>query len=260
MIGGADPRLEIGIRSRICAWIVTSSAVVGSSAIRSFGLQASAMAIITRWRMPPESWCGYSLSAPPRLGDAHQRQHLHGAHAGRVAAEALMQPQRLGDLVAHRQHRIEARHRLLEHHADLRCRECRAWRASDSVKRSRAVETDRAGDPAGRLRHEPQDRIRRHRLAAAALADDRHRLAGCHRERHAVHRADHAVRRAEMCRRFSTRVAPCQRLTAASPCADRARRASRRRAGSPPAPSPRGTPPGRTRCRVSPATARGPRP
>ena len=33
-------------------------AVIGSSAIRSFGLQASAMAIITRCRMPPESWCG----------------------------------------------------------------------------------------------------------------------------------------------------------------------------------------------------------
>ena len=42
-------------RSRICAWIVTSSAVVGSSAISSFGLQAIAIAIITRWFMPPES-------------------------------------------------------------------------------------------------------------------------------------------------------------------------------------------------------------
>ena len=30
-------------------------AVVGSSAISSFGLQAMAMAIITRWHMPPES-------------------------------------------------------------------------------------------------------------------------------------------------------------------------------------------------------------
>src|SRR6516165_317667 len=48
------------MRLRICAWMVTSSAVVGSSAIRSFGRQASAMAIITRWRMPPDSWCGYS--------------------------------------------------------------------------------------------------------------------------------------------------------------------------------------------------------
>jgi hypothetical protein len=46
------------IRSRICAWMVTSSAVVGSSAISSLGLQASAMAIITRWRMPPLNWCG----------------------------------------------------------------------------------------------------------------------------------------------------------------------------------------------------------
>ena len=46
------------ISSRICAWMVTSSAVVGSSASSSFGSQASAMAIITRWRMPPENWCG----------------------------------------------------------------------------------------------------------------------------------------------------------------------------------------------------------
>ncbi len=41
--------------SRIWAWIVTSSAVVGSSAIRSAGLHDSAIAIMTRWRMPPES-------------------------------------------------------------------------------------------------------------------------------------------------------------------------------------------------------------
>ena len=46
--------------SRICFWIVTSSAVVGSSAMSSLGSQASAIAIMTRWRMPPENWCGYS--------------------------------------------------------------------------------------------------------------------------------------------------------------------------------------------------------
>jgi len=42
-------------RSRICACTVTSSAVVGSSAMRSMGRQASAIAIIARCRMPPES-------------------------------------------------------------------------------------------------------------------------------------------------------------------------------------------------------------
>ena len=45
-------------RSRICAWMVASSAVVGSSAISRLGSQASAMAIMTRWHMPPENWCG----------------------------------------------------------------------------------------------------------------------------------------------------------------------------------------------------------
>jgi hypothetical protein len=38
--------------------MVTSSAVVGSSAISSRGWQATAIAIITRWFMPPDSWCG----------------------------------------------------------------------------------------------------------------------------------------------------------------------------------------------------------
>ncbi len=54
-----DSRLRrLSISSRICFWMVTSSAVVGSSAISSLGSQASAMAIMTRWRMPPDSWCG----------------------------------------------------------------------------------------------------------------------------------------------------------------------------------------------------------
>jgi hypothetical protein len=41
--------------SRICACTVTSSAVVGSSAMRISGFPASAIAIMTRWRMPPLS-------------------------------------------------------------------------------------------------------------------------------------------------------------------------------------------------------------
>ena len=52
------------IRSRICACTMTSSAVVGSSATISRGRQASAIAIITRCRCPPESWCGYDDARP----------------------------------------------------------------------------------------------------------------------------------------------------------------------------------------------------
>ena len=56
----AIPRSRCSFKSSasICAWIVTSSAVVGSSAISTRGLQAIAIAIITRWLMPPLNWCG----------------------------------------------------------------------------------------------------------------------------------------------------------------------------------------------------------
>ena len=66
----ADPRrvFRSRIRSRICAWMVTSNAVVGSSAISRRGLQARAIAIITRWRMPPDNWCGYSRTRRPGAG------------------------------------------------------------------------------------------------------------------------------------------------------------------------------------------------
>ena len=44
--------------SRIWPRSVTSSAVVGSSASNSLGRLASAMAIMARWRCPPDIWCG----------------------------------------------------------------------------------------------------------------------------------------------------------------------------------------------------------
>ena len=45
--------------SRTCACTVTSSAVVGSSAMITSGWLAIAIAMTTRWRMPPENSCGY---------------------------------------------------------------------------------------------------------------------------------------------------------------------------------------------------------
>jgi hypothetical protein len=45
---------------RACVMRMSASAVVGSSAMSSCGSQASAIAIMTRWRMPPENWWGYS--------------------------------------------------------------------------------------------------------------------------------------------------------------------------------------------------------
>ncbi len=49
-------------RSITCACTVTSSAVVGSSAMIRSGSRASAIAIMMRCRMPPENWCGKSFT------------------------------------------------------------------------------------------------------------------------------------------------------------------------------------------------------
>ena len=61
MSSSAMPRsaCSFASSSRICAWIVTSSAVVGSSAISTSGSTASAPAIMARCLSPPESWKGY---------------------------------------------------------------------------------------------------------------------------------------------------------------------------------------------------------
>jgi len=48
-------RQSFCISNRICPWMVTSSAVVGSSAMIRSGRLMSAIAIATRWRMPPEN-------------------------------------------------------------------------------------------------------------------------------------------------------------------------------------------------------------
>jgi hypothetical protein len=60
----AEPksRVTTAMLSRIRRWTVTSKALVGSSAMTTRGLLANAMAIRTRWRMPPDSWCGYCLA------------------------------------------------------------------------------------------------------------------------------------------------------------------------------------------------------
>jgi hypothetical protein len=76
------------ISSRICAWIVTSSAVVGSSAMISFGLQLSAIAIITRCRMPPLKWCAYCFRR--RFGSAIPTKRKRWV--ARSPAEALDRP------------------------------------------------------------------------------------------------------------------------------------------------------------------------
>ena len=105
---------------RIPAWTVTSSAVVGSSAISSFGRVASALAIATRWRIPPENWCGNASSARSGSGSRTSPRSSCGAARGQRCFESpSWYADVLGELAADRHHRMERGERVLEDHREL---------------------------------------------------------------------------------------------------------------------------------------------
>ena len=160
--------------SRICSWIVTSSAVVGSSAMSSLGSQASAIAIITRWRMPPESWCGYSSTRSRGRGQADQVEHLDRPLARsslldlavRGTASATCLPTVTSGSATTSGPGRSSRSR--------RRASCALLRPQLGSSRPPSwIEPPRCG-PVGQ---QPHDRQRGHGLAAAGLADDAERLA-----------------------------------------------------------------------------------
>ena len=162
--------------------MVTSSAVVGSSAIKSLGWQASAIAIMTRWRRPPESSCGYC--AKRRSGAPIPTMRSSSSTRARIAARAhiAMQAQRLADLEAHRKGRVQAGHRLLKDHADAVAAHV-AHRALVQRQQVLAVEREPpALDLRRRAGQEPHDGARGDALAAAGLADQPHDPSGIDRE------------------------------------------------------------------------------
>ena len=228
------------IRSRICAWIVTSSAVVGSSAISSFGLQASAMAIITRCRMPPDSWCGYSRTRRAGAGMPTRVSISTAFCLGVARVHALMQPHRLADLLADGQHRVQAGHRLLEDHRDRVAADVAHLRLGQRQQIA-ALEADaaRRSCPAApaisrRIDIEVTDLPQPDSPTIATVSP-----ASTWNDTPSTARTTPSGVAKWVCR-FSTssRVAAPRlgsAIRAVSPAADRARRAARHPAGSPPA-------------------------
>jgi hypothetical protein len=56
---------DVADRGQTSIWVVTSSAVVGSSKMIRSGRQDIAMAVIARCSCPPETWCGYRNRSHP---------------------------------------------------------------------------------------------------------------------------------------------------------------------------------------------------
>ena len=122
-----------------------------------------------------------------------------------LAADALVQEDRLADLVADGHDRVERAHRLLEDHGDVAAADIRHARARQAQKVDALEHDAPAHDAAGRLGDKPQDRQRRDRLCRNRIRRRCRRPPGCDLEADAVDGADGAALRAELDRKILDR-------------------------------------------------------
>ena len=130
-----------------------------------------------------------------RRGDADEAEQLDGPLAPARPVQFGMGKQHFFDLQSDRQHRIEGRHRLLEHRGDLpatgRPQLLRAHRVEVLATPQHAATHRRIG------MQQSRDRPQSHALSRTGLPDNAQHLAGADRETHPVHRMHRPALRAE---------------------------------------------------------------
>ena len=180
-------------RSRICACTVTSSAVVGSSAMISRGLAGQRHRDHRALAHAARELVRIGQAATLCVRDPHLVQQVRGRPQRGAPARRAVHVQRLADLHADREDRVERRHRLLEDHRDPIAAH-RPHGFGVETKQVLPFEQHLARhDAPRRVRYQAQQRQRRHALAGARLADDRERLPRLQVERHVVDRRDRAA-------------------------------------------------------------------
>ena len=107
------------IRSRICACTVTSSAVVGSSAISSSGSQDQRHRDHRALPHTAGELVRVVVDPAGRLRDADPVEHLDRVLAGDLLGHVVVDPVRLDDLDADRVVRVHRGQRVLEDHRHL---------------------------------------------------------------------------------------------------------------------------------------------
>ena len=102
----------------ICAWMETSSAVVGSSAISSVGLRTQRQRQHHALAHAARELVRVAVDARPRALDAGLLQQRDRPLPRRALRNVGVRADRFDDLVADAIERVEAGERVLEHHAD----------------------------------------------------------------------------------------------------------------------------------------------
>ena len=128
------------------------------------------------------------VDAARTVGDADRVEQLDRPRARFLATDAGMPGEHFADLPPDREHRVQARRRLLEDHRHPPSADVAHPRLGQGEQLGVAEADAAGGDPAG-LGQEAHQRECGHALAAARLADDRERLPPRHVEVDAVERA-----------------------------------------------------------------------
>ncbi len=137
------------------------------------GLVASARAMATRWRWPPEiSWIARLANVGSQ---ANALKQVGNRRWALVAVGDAMDPQRVGQRTADRGARVEGGERILKHHLDAPPHG--AQRFATKRKQIRAAEIDAAGVGLDKAQQDARQR----RLAAARRPDEAERLARARR-------------------------------------------------------------------------------
>ena len=123
------------------------------------------------------------------VGQADRLDHAQRLGAGLGRAGALVDHRHFHQLAADLHRRVQARHRLLVDHRDLRAADPAQLGVGHGDELA-ALEADRAADDAAGLAEVAHDPERHRRLAAARLADEPERLAGLDGGGEVHHRRD----------------------------------------------------------------------
>ena len=123
--------------------------------------------MITRWRIPPESSCGYARTR--RAVDADELEQVAGAVERVALRDALVRLHHVDELRADAHHRVEAFIALWKTIETFRQRNCRSSSLLLPVDLLAAEEDAAADDRRGRPQ-DLHDRVRDRALAAARLA------------------------------------------------------------------------------------------
>ena len=157
------------ISSRICAWVVTSSAVVGSSAIKQLGVVDQRHRDHDALPHAARELMRIVVDAARRPWNPDLDEPGDCAVARLTRRDVAVQLDRLDELVADRAHRIERRHRILEDHRDL---------AAANVTKARAGRAEQVLAAEERLPRRDRQvllrplEIRRHRGARVGAGRD----------------------------------------------------------------------------------------